>query len=543
MAENNDVVFSLISAGAAFPLLYWQGCTYSALFIFFIFMYFLSKLRGVEKIVAPPDFKVLIIGSGVSGICMGKKLNDVGIKYTILEKSANLGGTWYDNIYPGVACDVPSHLYSFSFFLNPFWSRAFSKGKEIHEYLQAAASKFGVYPHVQYEKHVSSATWDKKTNLWTVLTKDGSSYTANILISGCGGLHVPRFPDYKGMDLFKGESFHTALWNKDFDPTNKRIAVLGTGASAVQAVPNLAEMGVKSLTVFQRTPCWAPPRFDYEYPEYVKTIFNLFPFTNTLLRYFYFWRNEFRFRIIFTKSAWITQKLSAVVHKQVRGYCQMMIKDKELASKLIPDYDMGCKRITPSDTYLQAFNKDNVHLVTDKISEITETCVRTADGREHEIDALIYATGFDLLKSAKPFTQVGLQGKPLHEIFDDAPYAYLGIAHDNNPNCFWLLGPGTGLGHNSIIYMIECEANYTIDAIRKMLAKGAKSMVVKKHVQRNYWDWVQDNMKGKVFADNSACTGWYRNSRGVNWTLWPQDLVSYWWKTKSCDLQDYNLSY
>lgn len=521
MTENNDLVFSLISAGVAFPLLYWQGFTYSAVFIFIIFMYFISKLRGVERISAPTDFSVLIIGSGVSGICMGKKLNDVGLKYTILEKSANLGGTWYDNIYPGVACDVPSHLYSFSFFLNPSWSRMYSKGREIHTYLQAAASRFGVYPHVQYNKHVSSATWDKKTSKWTVLTKDGSSYSANILISGCGGLHVPKFPTYKGMDTFKGENFHTALWKKDFDPTNKRVGVLGTGASAVQAVPSVAAMNLKTLTVFQRTPCWAPPRFDYEYPEYVKTMFKLIPFTNALLRYFYFLRNECRFQIMWFTSGFIFPKISAYIHKMVRGHCKSILNDPALADKLIPNYDMGCKRITPSDTYLQTFNKKNVHLVTDQISEICESGIRTVDGKHHDLDALIYATGFDTLKSANPFTQVGLNGKPLKEIFDDTPVAYLGIAHDNNPNCFWLLGPGTGLGHNSIIYMIECEANYTIDAIRKMLKSGARSMVVKKEVQRNYWDWVQENMKGKVFADNTTCTGWYRNARGVNWTLWP----------------------
>jgi len=544
MYENNDdIVLSLFSSGTAFFVLYWQGCTVLSFLMFTSFMYFLSKLRGKKKVTAPENFNVLIIGSGVSGICMGKKLNDVGVKYTIWEKSASLGGTWYDNTYPGVACDVPSHLYSYSFFQNPNWSLAFSKGKEIHAYLQSAASRFGVYPHIRYGKKVITAIWDKKTCLWTVEAEDGSVATANVVISGCGGLHVPKFPDYKGMDSFKGEAFHTAQWKKDYDPTNKRIAVLGTGASAVQAVPNLAEMGPKDLFVFQRTPCWAPPRLDFVVPEYVKTMFTLFPITNTMYRWFHFWRGELRFRIIFTTGSWLTRKLSAWVHGEVREFYRMAVKDQDLAKKLIPKYDMGCKRITPSDTYLKAFNKENVHLVTDGIAEINETGIKTVDGKQHDVDTLLYATGFDLPKTADPFKQVGLNGKILSETFGDCPYGYMGLSHCEQPNFFWLLGPGTGLGHNTIIFMIECQADYAVDGICQLIKNGARSMVVKKDIMHNYWDWVQENMKGKVFADNSAVTGWYRNSSGINWTLWPNDLVSYWWKTKSLNMDEYNVTY
>jgi len=544
MYENNDdVLLSILSAGTAFLVLFSMGYTVLSFLMFTACMYFLSKLRGKEKVRAPESFQVLIVGSGVSGICMGKKLNDIGIKYTIWEKSNTLGGTWWDNQYPGVACDVPSHLYCFSFFKNPNWSRAFSKGKEIHAYLQNVASRFGVYPRIQYGKRVSAATWDKAACLWRVEATDGTVATANVLISGAGALHVPRFPEYKGMDTFKGEAFHTAEWKTDFDPRNKRIAVLGTGASAVQAVPNLAEMGVKEMSVFQRTPCWSPPRFDFVYPEYIKTMFTLFPFTNTLYRYFFFWMGEFRFRIIFTTGAWLTQKLSARVHEQVKSYYRMTVKDPKTAEKLIPSFDMGCKRITPSDTYLAAFNRENVHLVTDKIEEINETGVKTADGKQHDVDAIIYATGFDLLKTSRPWKQTGLNGKVLSEAWGDCPIAYYGITHCDQPNCFFLLGPGTGLGHNTVIFMIECQADYVVDGISKLLKSGARSMVVRKEVVSNYWDWSQKCMKGKVFADNTDCVGWYRNSKGVNWTLWPNDLVSYWWQTKSLDMDKYDLTF
>jgi len=543
MDGQSDLSLSIFSSGTAFFLLFAQGWTVTGFLVFATFLYFLSKLVRPQKVNLPEDFHVVIVGAGVSGICMGKKLNDIGVKYTILEKSGGLGGTWYDNIYPGVACDVPSHLYSFSFYLNPYWSRAFSGGKEIHGYLQRAASRFGVYPHIEFNKRVISSTWDKDTALWTVLTEDGAKYNANVFVAGSGGLHVPRLPKYQGMEEFQGESFHTALWHKNFDPRNKRVAVIGTGASAVQTVPNLSELGVKEMKVFQRTPCWAPPRLDYQYPEFVKKMFAMVPFTNMIHRWFFFWRSELRFHLIFKEKSVLRQKASQWVHSLVRRHIRHVVKDKELAEKLTPDFSMGCKRITPSDTYLQAFNKEFVHLVTDKIECITERGVRTTDGVEHEVDTIVYATGFDLLRSANPFKTVGLNKNVLAETFSDIPNAYLSVTHYDNPNAFMLLGPGSGLGHNSIIYVIECQANYVIDAIKKLASTGARSLVVKKEVQEAYWDWTQRQMKGKVFADNSMCTGWYRNDRGINWTLWPEDLVTFWWWTKSVNLDEYNLQY
>jgi len=542
MLGGNEFIL-VIASGFTSAWLISNGWTICGAIMFLACISKLRELRGQKKIDVAEDFHVIIIGSGVSGICMGRKLNEIGVKYTILEKSSDLGGTWYDNFYPGVACDVPSHLYSFSDFMNPTWSRAFSKGREIHQYLKRAASSFGVYPNVVFNKRVESCTWNQKTCKWTVQTTDGSQYIANFIVTGSGGLHVPRLPNFKGQETFKGPAFHTALWDATFHPKGKRIAVIGTGASAVQAVPGVVELGAAELKVFQRTPAWVPPRLDYMYPEYVKTMFKLFPFTNSIHRWFFFWRSELRFRLVFTEDAWITKKLSGWIHGQVKTHYRHVIKNKELCEKLIPKFSMGCKRITPSDTYLQAFNEDHVHLITDKIEEITETGIKTSDGVNHEVDAIIFAIGFDLQKSARPFTQIGVDGKDMSETWGDTPGAYLGIVHQQNPNYFMLLGPGTGLGHNSIIYMIECQANYTIDAIKKFVKSGARSMAVKDSVTTDYLDWCQDNMKGKVFANNNACVGWYRNDRGINWTLWPLDLVTYWWMTLKCNLEDYSLRY
>jgi len=540
--DDQDSLLSLICSLVAFLLLVGNGWNVLGFLMFTCSLHFLNNLRNPEKINAPEDFHVIILGAGVSGICMGKKLNELRITYTILEKSPALGGTWWENTYPGAACDVPSHLYSYSFYQNPGWSRAYSHQQEILQYLQNTASRFGVYPHIKFEQKIKLNTWDKTTNKWMIETENGDTYICNVIVSGCGGLHVPKYPNFEGMEEFMGEAFHTARWKPSYDPTDKKVAVIGTGASAVQAVPTMADMGVKNLTVFQRTPCWSPARLDFVYPEWIKIAFAIIPFTNCIYRWFFFWRNEFRYFAIFTRSRWITRQLSGVVHKVVRKYIKSTVKDPDLAKKLTPTYDMGCKRITPSDTYLQAFNRDNVNLVTETIDKITKSGIQTTDGAHHEFDTIIFATGFDLDKSAKPFEQIGLKGKMTEE-YGDAPIAYLGITHPHHPNFFLLLGPGTGLGHNSIIYMIECQANYARDGIVKMIKSGAKSMALKPEVLKNYEEFVQENMKGKVFADNTECVGWYRNARGVNWTLWPLDLVTYWWYTRSFDVNEYFVKY
>ena len=414
---------------------------------------------------------------------------------------------------------------------NPWWSLAYSKQGEILSYLKQAANKFGVTPHIRFGQEVASSTWDPVTSKWTVETVAGERFTGDVLVSGLGALHVPRLPDLPGLEEFGGESFHTSAWPKDFQARGRRVAVVGTGASAVQAVPGLAAMLPTSLTVFQRTPCWSPPRGNFPMPGWMKTMFALVPVTNTLYRWLLFWRAEWRYRVLFTTSWWVTRRLAEEAHTKVRTYIRAAVKDQELAVRLTPTYEMGCRRITPSDHYLNTFNMDNVHLNTSRIEAVTKSGIRTADGMETEMDAIIYATGFDLEKSAKPYKQVGLAGT-LADDYGDAPSAYLGITHPNHPNFFTLLGPGTILGHNSVIFMIECQVNYIAEGIASMVRSGSGALVVKREVLEDYANFLKEGMEGKVFGRSGGCGGWYANSRGVNWTLWPGDLVSYWWRTR-----------
>ena len=437
---------------------------------------------------------------------------------------------------------MPSHLYSFSFFQNAAWTRAYSRQPEILKYLEKAALKFGILSNVKFGKTVKKSWWDQKTNKWQVETSDGERFVADVVVSGLGSLHVPKLPNIPGMADFSGQAFHTSAWQSDFSPCGKHVAVIGTGASAVQTVPGLALQDPASLTVFQRTPAWSPPRADFTFPSWVKTLFKLVPLANRLYRWLLFWRAEWRYRVLFTSSSWLTKRLSKEVHDKVRAYIKAVVKDPEVAAKLTPDYEMGCRRITPSDFYLATFNRDNVHLVTSGIERVTKTGIKTVDGVKHKCDTIIYATGFDLDKSVKAVDQQGLQGS-LEDDFGATPSAYLGICHPNHPNYFSLLGPGTILGHNSVIFMIECEVDYVADALQKMLRIGAKSMSVKKEVYQDYLAYVRENMQGKVFGQGSACGGWYANAEGINWTLWPLDLVTYWWKTRKVNMRDYNLSF
>jgi len=536
----------LIPPSIAIAVLYSCDCFFLlALFLLILITWallFQNLGQKWKKVNKRDDFNVIIVGSGIGGICLGKKLRDLGVRFTILEKQQNLGGTWYENRYPGCACDIPSHLYSFSFFQNPWWSRAFSRQKEIFAYLEATVANFGLRSHIKFGVKVVGTKWEARSSLWTVETENGDKLHCNVLVSGVGFLHVPKMPNIPGMEDFQGVSFHTNSWPENFTCEGKKLAVIGTGATSVQAVPGLAEEKPQQLNVFQRTAGWCPPRMDFKYPTLVKLIFALLPFVNTLYRWFYFWRNELMFVVLFARESWVAEKMSDLAHYIIKGHIKRVVKDPALAEKLTPNYDLGCKRITPSDTYLQAFNKDFVSLITTPIEMLTAKGVRTVDGQEYDADAVIFATGFDLEASAKPYPQEGLEGE-LASNYGDAPSAYLGITHPSHPNFFILHGPGTGLGHNSVIFMIECQATYSAEAIATIMETGAKSVTLKKEVMRNYEDFVSSNMKGKVFADNTGCVGWYRNSRGVNWTLWPLGLVAYWRRTRTFDAKEYHLSF
>jgi len=480
---------------------------------------------------------VVIVGAGYSGLCMAIKLQAARVPYIILEKSSDLGGTWYDNTYPGCACDIMSHLYSFSFFPNPFWTRSFPSQPEILRYLKTVADHYNLWPTIRFGVRVDECRWDNEKQHWVVTSTAGESFISNFLVSGIGALHVPKTPAFKGKDDFQGVSFHTAQWDHSFDYKGKDVAVIGTGASAVQAVPALVD-DVKSITVFQRTAVWTSPRLDFFYPTFIQALFNAFPLLMKLHRWYIFVRQEIGFFAIFGKGS----KRGQMVRQQVTDYMLSHIKKPELKEKLIPNFDMGCKRITVSNDYVKSFNSPNARLVTEKIDRIVSNGIVIKKGEEEEeelisCDAIVYATGFDLMASCKNMTVRGKSGQCLGEVWGATPNAYLGISCPDYPNLFYLLGPNVGLGHNSVVWMIECQVTFCMDAILKCLDQDVKSIDVKADKNRSFQEFIQNLMKYRVF--HSGCKSWYQNSEGIVFALWPSHLFHYWWLTRKIDMNDY----
>ncbi len=449
---------------------------------------------------------------------------------------------------------------SYSFELNPNWSRSYSHQPEILRYLERVADKYDITRHIELGKRALNSKWDDTKQKWRIQLDNGEEVTANVVVSGVGALHIPSIPEFPGAESFKGPKFHSARWQKDFDPTGKRVAIIGTGASAVQIVPSIAKQ-VKTLTVFQRTPCWVPPKDDFAHPKWLNFLFKMYPPLMYCLRLAYFLRGEFGYMMFFRLEGF----LRGYALKQMKKYYKISVKDPEVRAKLTPSYEMGCKRVTPSNHYLRSFNRENVTLVTEKIQNFTESGIETVDGTIHEFDCIVYATGFDLTKSSSSVEVYGQNSKnsveskqqngqvangsiavakdcqqmSLGKEWADFPNAYKGITTPGYPNLFFLLGPGTGLGHNSVVFMIECQVTYTIDAIKEMVTKNVKSIAVKSEVNTKYQSWVQEWMKNKVF-NSPSCVSWYKNTQGVNYTLWPSHLMHYWWVTRYVDLEDYH---
>lgn len=512
--------------------------------IFGLSLYYMIRSWAVleSPIPNPDQLKVVIVGAGVAGMGMARKLKEVGVEdFVLLEKNDDIGGTWWLNRYPGVACDIFSHFYSYSYFMNAKWSKAYSEGQEIWDYLNRFAEEFQLRPHIHFKTVVSKTIWQEDQKKWLVRTKDGKEYQANIFISAVGALHTPSKPHFKNQEAFQKPIFHTAEWDKSVDLVGKRVGVIGTGASGVQAVANIADK-VKELYVFQRTAAWVPARMNFTHWNWIKECFASFPFVHRLFRNMLFLLNEVIYFAIFTLASPIRNLAERAIAGAMRNTIQ---KEKEednefLKTTLVPKYALGCKRITPSDDYIQTFNKPHVHLIQDRIESFNETGIATSNGKNIDLDVIILATGFDVLQSSRAFHGIGKGGQVLAEVWGDCPRAYLGITHPGFPNSFILLGPGTGLGHSSIIFMIECQVNYIIDCMRKLQISGQKAMTVKKSVHDGFVTWLDESIKNRVFG-SGGCVAWYQNAKGVNWTLWPKDLITYWSRTYSCEMSDYEL--
>ncbi|MCH9827975.1 MAG: NAD(P)/FAD-dependent oxidoreductase [Gammaproteobacteria bacterium] len=481
---------------------------------------------------APLD--VLVIGTGFSGLCMAIKLKEDGVRnFLVLEKSDEVGGTWRDNTYPGCACDVPSHLYSFSFEPKPDWSRMFAQQPEIFSYLRHCANKYGLRPYIRFGKQVVKAAYDDDSELWHLTTADGEVFSARTVVSGMGALHVPAYTSAPGRERFAGKSFHSAQWDHDYDLSGKRVAVIGTGASSIQFVPQIAGK-VASLTLFQRTPPWIMPKPDRRISEREQARFRRWPILQRLRRSALYVELESRV-LGFT----ISPKLMTLVEKIARAHIRRQIADPVLRDKVTPDYTIGCKRVLISNDYYPALTRDNVDVITGGIREITERGVVDAQGVEHEVDTIIYGTGFRVQELVERGTIVGRQGLDIVDAWPEGPEAFLGINVAGFPNFHFLLGPNTGLGHNSMVYMIESQVQYVRDALKKMRKQKLRSIEVRPEAQREFNANIHEQLSGAVWS--SGCKSWYINEHGRNTTLWPGFTFRYRKRTRHIDLGKYQL--
>ena len=414
--------------------------------------------------------RIVVVGTGFAGIGMAVRLKQAGYDdFVVLERAEDVGGTWRDNTYPGCRCDVPSHLYSFSFAPNPEWSSTFSPQPEIEDYLREVTDRFGIRPHIRFGHAVETARW--KDGRWRIQTSRGE-FVADVLLSGMGPLAEPSYPKLPGVESFEGEVFHSAQWDHDLDLSGRKVAVIGTGASAIQFVPAI-QPEVEELHLFQRTPPWVMPLPDRKITEVEKAVFRRFPLTQKVARAAIYWGRE-SMVLGFAKLPAIMKQAQKVAEKHLAH----QVRDPLLRAKLTPDFTLGCKRVLVSDDYYPAIVQPNVEVVTDGIAEVTPTGIITEDGVKHEVDTIIYGTGFRVTDLPVMDMVHGRDGVSLRGAWSGGMEAHLGAAVSGFPNFFLLIGPNTGLGHSSIVFMIESQIAYIVDALKTMDAQGLRQVDV-----------------------------------------------------------------
>lgn len=477
---------------------------------------------------------IAIIGTGFSGLGMGIRLREAGIEdFVIFEQADHVGGTWRDNHYPGAACDIESHLYSFSFAPNPTWTRTYAPQAEILAYLDHCADHYGLRPHIRLSCAVTGAAWSEQEERWTVHTSDGNSVRARLLLAACGGLSRPALPDIPGLRSFAGKMFHSARWDHSYNLSGKTVAVIGTGASAIQIVPAIAPQ-VGQLRLFQRTPPWIMPKPDRHIPESERQEFARRPLRQRIER----WKQYLRHELVapgFVSHPRILKLAEGLFHR----FLKKQVAEPALRQKLTPSYRMGCKRVLISNDYYPALQRPNVDLITTAIQEVQPEGILTTDGVLHKVDALILATGFQAAEAVAPFSLRGRGGLDLNDAWQQGAEAYLGTAVTGFPNLFFIVGPNTGLGHNSMIYMIESQIAYILSAVRTMRSRKLRQVNVRPHVQERYNRKLQERFPRTIWT--SGCVSWYQTRSGKNTTLWPGYTFEYRLKTRRFDPQSYEL--
>jgi cation diffusion facilitator CzcD-associated flavoprotein CzcO len=478
--------------------------------------------------------RIVIVGSGFAGIGLAVTLKRAGIEsFSILEKADRLGGTWRDNVYPGAACDVPALLYCFSFDVKTNWSRKWAPQTEILDYLEVCAKKNGILPHIRFGVGVASAAFDAARSVWKIRTTSGEELEADFLVSAVGQLNRPHVPTIPGLESFAGTSFHSARWNQSCELDGKNIAVIGNAASAVQLVPELAKRA-KRLYVLQRSANWMLKRFDRAYGPRLHALLARVPFVAFLYRCFLWVIHELRFPVLRKNRLFVWSATQMAL-----AHLEAEIADPALRAALTPDYPIGAKRILISDDYYATLRRDNVRLVIGSPKSITHDAIVTASGESLPVDAIVLATGFETTAFLAPMKLFGKTGTSLDEAWSDGAEAYLGMTVSGWPNFFMMYGPNTNLGHNSIIFMLECQARYIVRCIREAMRRGIKSIDVRKDVMDRYNAELQTELGKTVWADVEQ--SWYMTKAGRITNNWPHATLTYWWRTRRVDFDAYEL--
>ena len=482
----------------------------------------------------PGHVRVAIIGAGLGGIGAGIRLRQAGVtNFVILERATAVGGTWRDNTYPGCACDVPSHLYSFSFAPNPGWSHSFSRQPEIWRYVEDVTGQYGLREHLVFGTEVLHAEWDHGPARWRLRTNCGE-ITADVLICASGPLSEPNLPDVPGLADFPGQIFHSARWNHSYSLEGKRVAVVGTGASAIQIVPKI-QPEVKHLVLFQRTPAWIVPRRDRRITEFEKRLYRQVPAAQRLARLGIYISRE---SLVggFTKRP---AMLKAAQRMALRNLAKS-VPDAELRAKLTPDYVIGCKRILISSDFYPALRRPNVQVVASGLAKVDGNTLTAKDGSSCEVDAIILATGFHAVDAPIAERVYGADGQSLAQSWNGDMRALRGTTIAGFPNLCMIIGPNTGLGHNSMIYMIESQLNYILDYLATLDRTGAAALVTRPGAQQAWCDDIERRMASTVWT-TGGCVSWYLNAAGRNPTLWPGSTIGFRRATRHLDPAEYEL--
>jgi cation diffusion facilitator CzcD-associated flavoprotein CzcO len=477
--------------------------------------------------------RIAIVGSGFAGLGMAIRLKNAGIEdFVVLERADDVGGTWQANTYPGCQCDVPSHLYSFSFQPNPAWTRTYSRQAEIWDYLRGCAERYGIGPHLRLHHELRGATWDEARRSWHVETS-GAELTCDLLIDATGPLSQPAVPPIRGLRRFEGAVFHSAEWDHDHDLTGERVAVIGTGASSIQLVPRI-QPKVGALHVFQRTAPWIMPHTDRPTTRFERRLYRRLPLAQRIVRAAVYAGRE-TFVLGFAKRP----EMARPAERLARLHLRRQVRDRALRRKLEPDFRLGCKRVLISNEWYPALTQPNVELVTDRISHVDGRRIVLADGSFREVDTIILGTGFHVTDPPTAQLVRGRGGLTLAQAAGDSPQAYLGTAMAGFPNLFRIIGPNTGLGHSSMVYMIESQLAYVMDAIRVMDERRIATVEVRPEAVAAFNAELQAMMPQTVWA--TGCASWYLDAQGRNTTLWPDFTFRFRRRTRRFDADAYEL--